>query len=71
MTEQNRNASGLFDIPVRFPDKERVTLTQADIERQLDAGAFLMSREEAVAAGFLNPLEEPDAVLVDIAREEA
>lgn len=71
MTEQNRNASGLFDIPVRFPDKERVTLTQADIERQLDADAFLMSREEAVAAGFLNPLEEPDAVLVDIAREEA
>ena len=71
MTEQNRNASGLFDIPVRFPDKERVTLTAADIERQLDAGAFLMSREEAVAAGFLNPLEEPDAVLVDIAREEA
>ena len=71
MTEQNRNASGLFDIPVRFPDKERVTLTQADIERQLDAGAFLMSREEAVAAGFLNPLEAPDAVLVDIAREEA
>ncbi len=71
MTEQNRNASGLFDIPVRFPEKERVTLTRADIERQLDAGAFLMSREEAVAAGFLNPLEEPDAVLVDIAREEA
>ena len=71
MTEQNRNASGLFDIPVRFPDKERVPLTRADIERQLDAGAFLMSREEAVAAGFLNPLEEPDAVLVDIAREDA
>ena len=71
MTEQNRNASGLFDIPVRFPDKERVTLTRADIERQLDAGAILMSREEASAAGFLNPLEAPDAVLVDIAREDA
>ena len=71
MTEQNRNASGVFDIPVRFPATERVTLTRADIKRQLDAGAFLMSREEAVAAGFLNPLEEPDAVLVDIAREEA
>ena len=71
MTEQKRNAHGLFDIPVRFSEKERVTLTRADIERQLDAGAFLMSREEAVAAGFLNPLEEPDAVLVDIAREEA
>ena len=56
---------------MRTIEKERVTLTQADIERQLDAGAFLMSREEAVAAGFLNPLEEPDAVLVDIAREGA
>ena len=69
MTEQNRNASGLFDIPVRFPEKERVTLTRADIERQLDAGAFLMSREEAVAAGFLNPYDEQDTVIVDI-REE-
>ena len=42
MAEQKRNAHGLFDMPVRFPEKERVTLTQADIERQLDAGAFLM-----------------------------
>ena len=66
---QTRTVS--FDAPVRTIEKERVTLTVADIERQLDAGAFLMSREEAVAAGFLNPLEEPDAVLVDIAREEA
>lgn len=71
MNDATPNAHGLFDAPVRTIEKERVTLTPADIERQLDAGAFLMSREEAVAAGFLNPLEEPDAVLVDIAREEA
>ena len=71
MAEQKRNAHGLFDMPVRFPEKERVALTQADIERQLDAGAFLMSREEAIAAGFINTLEEPDTVLVDIAREDA
>ncbi|WP_300909049.1 hypothetical protein [uncultured Desulfovibrio sp.] len=71
MNDATPNAHGLFDAPVRTIEKERVTLTRADIERQLDAGAFLMSREEAVAAGFLNPLEEPDAVLVDIAREEA
>ena len=63
------NAHGLFDAPVRTIKKERVTLTQADIERQLDAGAFLMSREEAVAAGFLNPYDEQDTVIVDI-REE-
>lgn len=71
MNDATPNTHGLFDAPVRTIEKERVTLTQADIKRQLDAGAFLMSREEAVAAGFLNPLEEPDAVLVDIAREEA
>ena len=69
MDAENRNTFGLFDAARRCPEKERVTLTQADIERQLDAGAFLMSREEAVTAGFLNPLEEPDAVFVDI-REE-
>jgi len=69
MNNATPNAHGLFDAPVRTIEKERVTLSQADIERQLDA--FLMSREEAVATGFLNPLEEPDAVLVDIAREDA
>lgn len=69
MTEQKRNAFGLFDTPIRSHEKERVTLTQADIERQLDAGAFLMSREEAVTAGFINPYDEQDTVIVDI-REE-
>ena len=71
MSEITPNSYGLFDTSVRSPEKERVTLTQVDIERQLDAGAFLMSREEAIAAGFLNPLEEPDTILVDIAREDA
>ena len=67
MSEITPNSYGLFDTPVRSPEKERVTLTQVDIERQLDA--FLMSREEAVAAGFLNPYDEQDTVIVDI-REE-
>ena len=71
MDTENRNSFGLFDAARRSSEKERVALTQADIERQLDAGAFLMSREEAIAAGFLNPLEEPDTILVDIAREDA
>ena len=71
MNNATPNTHGLFDAPVRSIEKECVTLTRADIERQLDAGAFLMSREEAIAAGFINPLEEPDSVIVDIAREEA
>ena len=70
MDTENRNSFGLFDIPVRSPEKERVPLTQADIERQLDAGAFLMSREEAVTAGFINPQDEQDAVIVDIREEQ-
>ena len=58
-----------MDTEKRSPEKERVTFTQTDIERQLDAGAFLMSREEAVTAGFINPQDEQDTVIVDI-REE-
>lgn len=71
MTTNIRNNYGLFDAPVRSAEKERVTLTQADIERQLDAGAFAMDREEAIAAGFINPQDEPDTVIVDLRREEA
>ena len=70
MGTEKRNSFGLFDAARRSPEKERVTLTQADIERQLDAGAFLMSREEAVAAGFLNPYDEQDTVIVDIREEQ-
>ena len=66
-----RNSYGLFDSSVRSAGKERVTLTQADIERQREAGAFVMGREEAIAAGFINPHDEPDTVIVDIRREEA
>jgi hypothetical protein len=31
------------------------------MDRQLEAGAFLMDREEAVQAGFLNPYEDDTA----------
>ena len=66
-----RNSYGLFDAPVRSAEKEHITLTQADIERQLDAGAFTMDRKEAIAAGFINPQEEQDTVIVDVRREDA
>ncbi len=71
MNSDSRNSFGLFDAPVQSVEKERVTLTQADIERQLEAGAFIMDREEAIAAGFINPQDEPDTVVVDVRREEA
>lgn len=38
---------------------------------QLDAGAFLMSREDAVLAGFLNPHDEQDSVIVELREENA
>ena len=66
MNTEKRNSYGLFDAPVRLPDKERVTLSPDDIERQLDAGAFVMSREDAIAKGFLSPHEEPDTVIVSV-----
>ena len=43
MNRKERNSLGLFDTARRSPEKERVTLTQEDIERQLDAGAFHIS----------------------------
>ena len=70
MDTEKRNSFGLFDAARRSPEKERVTLTQADIERQLDAGSFLMSHEETVTAGFINPQDEQDAVSVDIREEK-
>lgn len=71
MTTDTRNSLGLYDAPVRSAEKERVTLTQADIERQLESGAFALDREEAIAAGYINPLDEQDAVIIDVRREEA
>lgn len=70
MTKDTHKSYGLFDAPVRSGEKERVTLTPADIERQLDAGAFLMDRDEAIEAGFINPQNEPDSVIVDMRRED-
>lgn len=66
MNTEKRNSYGLFDAPVRNQEKERITLSPDDIERQLDAGAFFMSREDAIAACFLSPHEEPDTVIVTV-----
>ena len=66
MNTEKRNSYGLFDAPVRLPDKERMTFSPEDIERQRDVGAFAMSREDAIAAGFLSPHDESDTVIVDV-----
>ena len=66
MNTENRNSYGLFDAPVRRQEKGQITLSPADIEQQLDAGAFVLSREDAITAGFLSPHEEPDTVIVSV-----
>lgn len=66
MNTQKPNSYGLFDAPVRSPEKERASLSPEDIERQRDAGAFAMSREDAIEAGFLSPHDEPDTVVIDV-----
>ena len=70
MNTENRNSYGLFDAPVSSAEKERVTLTQADIERQRDAGAFIMDWTEAVESGFINPDYEPDTAIIDVRKED-
>ena len=66
MNTGKRNSYGLFDAPVRLPERERISLSRDDIERQLEAGAFFMSREDAIAEGFLSPHDEPDTVTVSV-----
>jgi len=66
MNNDTRNSFGLYDAPIRSAEKERITLTEADIERQLEAGAFALDWTEAVESGFINPDHEPDSVIVDV-----
>lgn len=65
MCDTQRNTFGLFDSPVRPAEQRQSFLTRADIARRLDEGAFWMSREEAVAAGFLNPYDDQETVVVN------
>lgn len=67
MDSPKPNSYGLFDAPVRLPDKERITLTPEELERRRDAGAFALTRKDAIEQGFLSPHEEPDTVIVSVA----
>ena len=71
MDTNTRNSHGLFDSPIRSKGQEIVFLTEEDIEMQLDAGAFVLSREEAIEAGFIDPDDLADVVTVQIRREVA
>ena len=58
-----RNSFGMFDTPISRLKQETLTFSSEDMERQFEAGAFTMDREEAVKAGFLNPYDDDTALV--------
>ena len=69
MNTPSRNSHGLYDAPNRTAAKEPLTLTQAGLQQQLDAGAFALDREEAVQCGLINPYDD-DTAKVLVQQEE-
>lgn len=66
--ENSKNEYGLFDAPVRSSTIEDRVLTQEELQEQFDSGAFVMTRAEAIAAGFINPHDEQDTRVLDVRR---
>ena len=65
MNTPTLNSHGLFDAPKLNAVSEPLALTQADLLKQLEDGAFEMDRDEAIKKGFLNPYDdETSKVLV-------
>lgn len=60
------NSFGLYDAPVRASEPEDLIISPEEIDDQLDNGAFFMSREEAVQAGFLSKYDEQDTRILDV-----
>ena len=46
-----------------------VAITPDDFEQQLDAGAFFMSRDDAIRLGLIHPDYEPDTVIAGMEKE--
>jgi hypothetical protein len=61
--DTQRNSQGLYDAPVSMAEQETLVFSPEDMERQFEAGAFLLDREEAVKAGFLNPYDDDTALV--------
>lgn len=64
--DENRNSSGIYDIPVSSPERQNIVLSRDELERQLDAGAFFMDCEEAARLGFIHPDHQPDTVCAGV-----
>jgi hypothetical protein len=65
MNTPSRNSHGLYDAPKRNAAREPLALTQGELQRQLEAGAFVMDRDEALKSGLVSPYDdETDKILV-------
>lgn len=65
MDTPSRNSHGLYDAPKFNTAREPLALTREDLQRQLEAGAFDMDRDEALRSGLINPYDdETDKILV-------
>jgi hypothetical protein len=61
--DTERNSQGLYDTPVSRTKQETLAFSPEDMERQFEGGAFVLDREEAVKAGFLNPYDDDTALV--------
>lgn len=66
MEKTQCNSYGIYDQPIRFSVKMEDEITLEEFKAQIDEGAFLMDRNEAVMLGFIHPDHESDSVLTGI-----
>lgn len=60
-----RNSHGLYDAPNRTAAREPLVLTQDELQRQLEAGAFVLDKKKAIKCGLVSPYDdETEKVLV-------
>jgi hypothetical protein len=65
MNTPSRNSHGLYDAPNLNAAREPLVFTQADLQRQLEDGAFVMDRDEALKSGLVSPYDdETEKILV-------
>lgn len=64
MNTPSRNSHNLYDAPNLHAVREPLALSQADLQQQLEAGAFDMDREEALRRGLINPYDDETAKIL-------
>jgi hypothetical protein len=65
MSTPQRNSHGLYDAPNFGAKREPLAISQEDLQRQLEAGAFVLDRDEAIRCGLVNPYDdETDTVIL-------